>query len=106
MEVCLHDTLTRRRIGTVSLVKHYLTGSYVTHSRLDSLYHRRGLGTIMYARAIQWALDNGHVVRSSGNSSDMAQRVWKSKGLRNFFSIRKRKHKECSRYDTWYAYSK
>lgn len=43
----------------------------------------------MYAKAIQWGLDHGFKMRSSGNPSVYAQQVWNGSSLRRFFSIRK-----------------
>lgn len=61
---------------------------FVTHSRLDDAYHNQGLGALMYAKAIQWCLDNGYKVRSSYSPSSYAQRVWAGSSLRRYFSIR------------------
>jgi GNAT superfamily N-acetyltransferase len=62
---------------------------FETHSDLEDKYRGKGLGTLLYSKAIAWALNNGFKVKSSGDSSDMAQRVWEGKGLRKHFNIRK-----------------
>jgi len=81
--------------------------SYRTHSSLDKIYRGKGLGTLMYAAAIQYALDRGHKVRSSGHTSLNAQRVWKSKGLRKYFKIRFVRHPQYTpEFDVWYASDK
>lgn len=93
-------------IGYLILEKN--TGrSLVTHSGLDSEYRGRGLGNLLYTKGIAWALNHGYWVRSSGNSSDMAQRVWEGKGLRERFNIRKYIDNTFSyTRTTWYATKK
>lgn len=101
--VKLYDKLTDKEVGHVSLVK--LKGkSYATHSWLHQDYHHKGLGTLMYARAIQWCHEHGFLARSSGHSSDMAKRVWNSKSIRQFYAIKKKDRADG--YSTWYAYNK
>jgi GNAT superfamily N-acetyltransferase len=85
-------------IGQISL-EPYGTKTYATHSRLEDAYHGKGLGAIMYAKAIQWCLDNGYKVRSSGSPSEYAQRVWGGSSLRRYFSIRQTTNG--SYYKTW-----
>lgn len=63
--------------------------NFVTHSQLYSEYHGKGFGNLLYAKAIAWAINNGYRVRSSGDSSSMAKRVWNGKGLRKIFTVRK-----------------
>lgn len=92
------------KIGFVSLYRQR-SGVYETHSSLDSKYHHKGLGALMYASAIEWGLKNKHTVRSSGNSSNQARRVWEGQTIRNFFSIKKKKG-YIKEYDIWYAYPK
>lgn len=92
----------RRKIGRVNLVKDD-SKSYETHSSLDAAYHGRGLGALMYARAIQWCLTNGYRVKSSGASSESAQRVWRGKTLRKHFRIRTKRNIPDPSYDKWYA---
>ncbi len=80
-----------------------------THSWLSSNYRNKGLGVLMYARAIQYALENKKRIRSSGESSGDAQRVWKSKTLRKFFRIRRyddSNYPKVDTYATWRAYQK
>ena len=91
-------------IGRVTLYKRS-AGVYETHYYLDDNYHGKGLGALLYARAIKWGLENGHLIRSSGASSDKARRVWESKTLRKFFSIKKR-NGSVRDLDVWYAYPK
>lgn len=84
---------------------------FETHSDLSDMYHGRGWGTKLYAKAIQWCLSHGFKVRSSTSPSKFATRVWKSHGLRELFLVRKVKtvHKDIlGRYttNTWRAYNK
>lgn len=93
-------------VGNVELVQ---TGNkgFATHSNLDPEYWNRGLGTLIYAKAIAWALNHGYKVQSSGGSSDMAKRVWSGRGLRQLFDIQKRTRKYTyNTNETWYAYPK
>lgn len=85
-------------IGQISL-ENYGANTFATHSRLEDAYHGKGLGAIMYAKAIQWCLDNGYKVRSSGSPSEYAQRVWGGSSLRRYFSIRQIQNG--SYYKTW-----
>jgi GNAT superfamily N-acetyltransferase len=101
--VQLFDKATNQKIGNVNLVKLSDT-TYATHSWLDPRYHQKGFGTLMYARAIQWCHENGYVARSSGNSSEMAQRMWNGRSIRKFYSIKKKVRDSGSA--TWYAYNK
>ena len=73
---------------------------YLTHSYLDHEYHGKGWGTKMYARAIQWCLERGYRVRSSGYSSENAKRVWKGKGIREKFVIRQRSNRHNNAYQS------
>jgi GNAT superfamily N-acetyltransferase len=101
---------TKQIVGKVTLCPSYLRSkAYETHSYLDDGWRNKGLGGIMYARAIQYCLENGYKVRSSGGSSEAAQRVWNGKVIRKYFLIRKRKDKYYPDSDTcaiWYAYEK
>jgi len=96
-----------KKIGRVSLYRQ-LNGIYETHSYLNKKYRGLGLGTKLYSKAIQWCLENGYSIRSSGSSSDEAMRVWQGRSIRKLFRIRKKKDKECPSFinDVWYAYSK
>lgn len=105
--ICLFETATKRNIGHVNLVK--CDRFMETHSYLEDKYHNRGLGVLMYERAIQWALENDFKVRSSGGSSDKAQRVWRGKTIRKNFRIRTYKsnyepYKNDPNCDTFFAY--
>lgn len=97
-------------VGKITLheVSKRPTRQYETHSYMDEEYRGRGWGTKIYARAIQWCLERGYRVKSSGYSSDMAARVWTGNGIREKFAIRKRRppshnNDYCT---TWYAYPK
>lgn len=92
-----------RSVGRITLSR-LRKDYYATHSSLNEKYHGKGLGTLMYARAIQYALEQGWKVRSSGHSSEKAQRVWRGKGLRQKFAIKTRK--TGYNHHTWYAYPK
>lgn len=102
--VSLHTTMPNREIGHVSLIK-VREGYYETHSDLNEDFHGKGLGALMYARAIQHALEKGWGVRSSGSSSSDAQRVWRGKTIRKYFAIKLKKGED-QYYDKWYAYAK
>jgi|SRR5579885_2002096 len=108
VEVELYDRAGNKTypVGHVSLERH-TKDSFVTHSNLDQAYWNRGLGTLIYAKAISWCLNHGYRVRSSGGSSDMAKRVWSGKGLRQTFDIQKRVRRYTyNTAETWYAYKK
>ncbi len=75
-------------VGNVELIQEE-NGKFETHSFLEYGYRGQKLGVTLYARAIQWCLEHGYPVSSSGQSSEMAQRVWKSKSLRKYFRITK-----------------
>jgi GNAT superfamily N-acetyltransferase len=91
-----------KEIGNVTLIFNQKKNSYVTHSWLSYDYHNKGLGSLMYAKAIQWCLDHGYGVSSSNSPSFEATRVWKGRVLRKFFLIRRKS----VRSHTWHAYSK
>ncbi len=99
-------------IGDVDLVpSEYNKNEYLTHSYLNADYRNKRLGTLMYAKAIQWCLKRNKRVRSSGESSEDAQRLWKSKSLRKYFYIRKtfdsKYDRECGDdLAIWRAYEK
>ncbi len=94
----------------------YAEGVFDTHSWLHESLRGKGLGALIYAKAIHFCHTKGFKVRSSGGSSRDAQRVWKSKTLRKFFIVkrgpkrgRKKQNKNSLYYDdntTWYAYPK
>lgn len=93
-----------REIGRVSLEPSYRNNKTLhTHSHLSKVFHGMGLGSLMYARAIRWALENGYKIRSSGGTSDAAVRVWEGKTLRKYFDITKTRG---GRYPIWAASSK
>lgn len=80
---------------------------YKTHSYLQEQYHGRGIGAIIYARAIQWALTNKKKISSSGNSSEKALRVWKGKTLRRLFTLRKVPNRsDPSEQEKYFCYAK
>ena len=81
--------------------------TYETHSYLDEQFRGKGFGTLLYAKAIQWCHRNGYKIRSSGNTSKEAKRVWKSKTIRSYFRIRKLKKRLWGvPHTVWYAYPK
>jgi GNAT superfamily N-acetyltransferase len=117
VSVQLRDSKTHRAIGTVTLERYYDGKRWLeTHSNLDSAFHGKGYGVKLYARAIQWALENGYKIRSSGASSAMAQRVWRGNRIREKFTIRAKRayytpygsNKKISdpNSETWFAYPK
>ena len=103
--VALHKNGVKELIGRVTLVR-VKPRIYETHSWLDQMFRNKGFGTLIYAKAIQWGLDHDFRVRSSSGTSEEAQRVWNGKGLRKFFSLRKRTiHLYGDVRPKWYAYS-
>src|ERR1700679_1172457 len=65
--------MSDRYIGHVRLARNYQKPEVLnTHSQLHNDFHHKGLGALIYAKAIQVGLDNGYRVHSSGSSSDMA----------------------------------
>lgn len=100
-----------QEVGHVNLHKYYPYAKepkrVATHSWLHSDLRGKGIGTLIYSKAIEWGLKHGYKVRSSGSSSDEAERVWNGKGIRQHFSIRRRTTSEQGYVsDTWYAYVK
>lgn len=99
VEVKLRRTTNDHKVGSVRLVANYsyrkpwAQPKLETHSHLAYKYHGKGWGTRLYCRAIQWALENGYKVQSSGASSDMALRVWRGATIRKKFRIRVRHYK-------------
>lgn len=104
-KVCLHHNSRVDPIGYVRLVREQ-ENLYKTHSYLDEAYRHKGLGSLLYARAIQFGLENGWKVRSSGGSSECARRVWRGGSIRKYFFIRTKKYEPNRDYDTWYAFAK
>lgn len=74
-------------VGYVELVA-TRDGAWETHSLLDEEFRGRGLGILMYAKAIDVVLRRGQVVRSSHLPSADATRTWKSERLNELFKIR------------------
>lgn len=100
----------RNYIGHVELMK-LDKKRLETHSNLEPSFHGKGFGVKIYARAIQWALENGFKVESSGSSSTEAQRVWRGKRLKQKFRIivrhdGNRKSNYDPDYDQFYAYAR
>jgi GNAT superfamily N-acetyltransferase len=84
----LHDS-RGNRVGEVRLQREDAVKRIVsTHSDLNYDLRGRGIGTKLYVRAIQWGLAHGYKVRSSGGSSEDAERVWAGKGIREYFYLR------------------
>lgn len=78
-------------IGYIFLERIY-ENQYQTHSGLDDKYHGKGLGALLYAKAISFALKNNFKVMSYAYPSIEAENVWTySRLLRNNFNIRRRK---------------
>lgn len=92
-------TKFRRGIGYILLIWEKRLGAFDTHSYLNDDFRERGLGTLMYSKAIQWCLSRGFPVCSSSSPSPLAQRVWKSKSLNKLFKIEKQSRR-------WFAYEK
>jgi GNAT superfamily N-acetyltransferase len=95
-------------VGHVNLAPLY-SGCYATHSYLQPQYRNKGLGAVMYAKAIQWGLERGYRIRSSGSSSEDAQKVWRGSFLKRYFDIKVKfgvdyrdKKTPVPRYDTFY----
>lgn len=61
-----------------------------THSYLGEKHRGKGLGALMYAYAINYALERGYSIRCSYNRSDCARNVWAGKTIRQFFRIKSR----------------
>lgn len=61
---------------------------FITHSQLRYEHHCKGLGVLMYAKAIQYCKENGYKVSSSYMPSEAAKRVWQSKSIRKYFNVR------------------
>lgn len=83
------DKSQRTLIGTIELQRDY-GRTFSTHSNLEPEFHGRGLGTIMYAKAIEWCLLRGYRCKSYGWPSAEAKRVWRGQGLRKYFDIKER----------------
>ena len=63
---------------------------YETHSSLMQRFRKAGIGTWMYARAIYEMKKRGHLVCSSISPSVNAKRMWKSKTMKFYFTIKKK----------------
>lgn len=83
----LYNSKTKEKIGYVDLV---LTkyNFWETHSTLDDEEQGKGLGVLMYAKAIDVGLKNELVVKSSTAPSDDAKRTWKSRRLNALYEIK------------------
>jgi GNAT superfamily N-acetyltransferase len=99
---------SNKMVGYIKLERHEIItrNKFIleTHSWLAPRLRGKGIGSLMYARAIQYALDHGHRVQSSGLSSDFAVRVWEGHYLRKHFKIKE----ERSNWSGWLwkAYAK
>lgn len=105
VNVLLINSTTGEIVGNIDLER--FKNRYVTHSDLQDQFHNKGIGIIMYAKAIQWCHKNGYKVSSSGSSSLEAQRLWASRRLRKWFKIVKRNYKgiwDSRPEPTWYVY--
>ena len=98
-----HTKVSRSNpIGEIRLALAYpikKSNGFETHSDLNIEYHRQGLGTLLYAKAIQWCHDHGYRVGSSSCPSSLASQVWIGNGLKKYFNIRKVNQR-------WMAYPK
>jgi GNAT superfamily N-acetyltransferase len=86
---------TRMQVGSINLCfTKKINGrlKYETHSQLNPPYQNKGLGLLIYQRAIEFCLMNGYRISSSCSPSLMAQRLWKSRKLRSNFKVRKIKN--------------
>lgn len=103
--ITLYDSINPSNyIGSIQLER-LSDNKYITHSSLNEAYRGKGLGTLMYAKAIQFCMDKGFKVSSSNSPSYYAQRVWESKSIRKFFLIKKRRSDKYGNY-SWFAYNK
>lgn len=68
-----------------------------THSRIQKSLRNKGFGIYLYALAADYCAANKINLRSSGGPSDMATRVWNSKRLRKYYTVKK------GRYDGDYS---
>lgn len=89
-------------IGNIELIRSY-GKTYETHSNLESEFHNKGLGALMYAKAIEWCLLRGYKCKSSGYPSGDAIRVWKGETIRKFFAIKARPTYAGSEAHTYHA---
>jgi GNAT superfamily N-acetyltransferase len=100
---------SNRKIGQIRLVNEGKK-QYATHSNLDYRYHHKGLGALMYSKAIEWCLQRGYRCKSSGYSSEDAKRVWQGKTIRKYFDIKVKQTESGTwanpDYQTWFAYEK
>jgi GNAT superfamily N-acetyltransferase len=78
-------------VGSAHLEKDYGTAKkYTTHCEgINRKYRRKGLGTLLYATMIDFALKKKWKVGSSYSPSTEARRVWKGKHLNSYFQIKK-----------------
>lgn len=87
IQVQLINTHLKEEVGYVDLVM-TIDRFWETHSALDALEQGKGLGVLMYAKAISVGLKHGRqIVKSSARPSAQAIRVWKSRRLNNVYDI-------------------
>ncbi len=82
VELNFHDEV----VGYVDVIK-TISGYWETHSYIDDEHRGRGLGTLIYAKAIDGILKRGHEVRSSYKPSMDARNVWLSRKLNGLYDI-------------------
>jgi GNAT superfamily N-acetyltransferase len=81
---------------------------WITHSNIQYDHRNKGLGVLLYSRAIEFAHKNKIKLGSYPWSSNDAKRVWESKRLRKRFIIRKYCIRDNYNNDgeVYYAYKK
>lgn len=78
------------KVGRIRVIKQYDTKAWETHSGLsDFTYKGKGFGLYLYSLAADWCASKGYKLQSSTSPSDEAQRVWNSKRIRKYYSVRK-----------------
>jgi hypothetical protein len=85
----LRTSLDNEMIGYVDVAQ-TLLGFWETHSYLDAPHRGNGLGTLMYAKAIDTLLKFGQDIRSSMTPSPNAEGCWRSKKLRDHYVIKRK----------------
>lgn len=85
----LRTSFDNEMIGYVDVAQ-TVFGFWETHAYLDSPYRGNGLGTLMYAKAIDTMLKLDNDIRSSATPSSNAEGVWRSKRLREHFIIKRK----------------
>ncbi len=89
------------QVGSAHLEKTYgKVKTYTTHCEgVNKKYRRKGLGTLLYATMIDYALKKKCKVGSSYSPSTEARRVWNGKHMNSYFQIKKNKANTYGYYD-------